>query len=109
MRKNKAYRELNRALKLGLLAKPAACERCEQSAAVEGHHDNYDKPLNVKWLCRKCHLAHHKMEGTGPWFSRSGPELVGRRAGQPAARSASRRLALCLPPHPSPHLAWITC
>lgn len=27
---------------------------------VEGHHPNYDFPLDVLWLCRKHHLMIHK-------------------------------------------------
>lgn len=42
----------------GLLA-PRLCVVCG-SASVEMHHDNYDEPLEVTWLCRPCHLSHHK-------------------------------------------------
>jgi hypothetical protein len=28
---------------------------------AEKHHPNYDQPLNVVWLCRKCHLGLHAM------------------------------------------------
>jgi len=38
------------------------CETCG-SEKVEIHHENYDKPLQVRWLCRKCHLAEHKSAG----------------------------------------------
>ena len=26
----------------------------------EAHHENYDRPLDIIWLCRKHHLEHHK-------------------------------------------------
>lgn len=42
----------------GLLRKQP-CEDCG-SARTEMHHDDYSKPLTVRWLCRLHHLAHHK-------------------------------------------------
>jgi len=44
------------ALKKGILYK-APCEVCG-SKKVQGHHEDYSKPLKVRWLCPK----HHKME-----------------------------------------------
>jgi len=35
------------------------CERCGETKA-EMHHHDYDQPLLVTWLCRECHLRHHK-------------------------------------------------
>lgn len=46
-----------KALRAGTLVK-APCEVCG-STKVEGHHDDYSKPLVVRWLCRAHHLAHH--------------------------------------------------
>ena len=42
----------------GTLVK-APCEVCG-SLEVEKHHDDYDKPLEVRWLCREHHLEHHR-------------------------------------------------
>jgi hypothetical protein len=36
------------------------CEVC--GARAQMHHDDYDKPLEVRWLCRPHHLAHHQAE-----------------------------------------------
>lgn len=34
------------------------CEKCGDLNSQK-HHEDYSKPLDVTWLCRKCHLAHH--------------------------------------------------
>jgi len=38
---------------------PQPCEKCA-AEKVEAHHDDYDKPLQVRWLCRSCHVEHHQ-------------------------------------------------
>ena len=35
------------------------CERCGHPK-TDGHHEDYSKPLDVIWLCRRCHLQHHR-------------------------------------------------
>jgi len=35
------------------------CVICGKKA--EKHHEDYDKPLKVVWLCRKHHLKKHKL------------------------------------------------
>lgn len=37
------------------------CEDCGDLNA-EMHHDDYDRPLDVRWLCRPDHLAEHRLE-----------------------------------------------
>lgn len=46
------------ALKRGdLVRRP--CEKCGLEKS-EGHHDDYSKPLEVRWLCRTHHVEHHQ-------------------------------------------------
>ena len=35
------------------------CEICGEPDA-DAHHDDYTKPLDVRWLCKKHHAEHHK-------------------------------------------------
>lgn len=37
------------------------CEKCGNTE-VDAHHDDYEKPLEVRWLCKKHHAEHHKSE-----------------------------------------------
>ena len=39
--------------------KAGACEDCGDAQYIQGHHEDYDKPLEVLWLCRPCHLRRH--------------------------------------------------
>jgi ribosomal protein S27AE len=45
------------AVKSGRLVRQP-CETCG-AEPTEAHHDDYDKPLEVRWLCSLCHGAEH--------------------------------------------------
>ena len=54
------------AVKRGRLIRPSVCEECSSQAKyIDAHHDDYSKPLSVRWLCRACHLAWHDAHGPG--------------------------------------------
>lgn len=40
---------------------PKPCERCG-SKSDHKHHEDYSKPLEVVWLCRRCHIGLHVTE-----------------------------------------------
>jgi len=43
------------AVKTGRLIKPDECSRCGRTGRIEGHHFDYSRPLDVEWLCTRCH------------------------------------------------------
>lgn len=48
------------AVRAGRIARQP-CEVCGATPA-QGHHDDYAKPLDVRWLCRRHHDEHHAAE-----------------------------------------------
>ena len=58
--KYKAHSLVGNAVRDGRLVKPDKCPVCNETRQIEGHHDDYSKPLNVKWLCAKCHRQLHR-------------------------------------------------
>ena len=62
-----ASRAVARALAAGTLTRPDACENCSREPYTDAgrldivaHHDDYNKPLDVRWLCRPCHYYWHQ-------------------------------------------------
>jgi hypothetical protein len=54
----KAHNALNNALRDGRIQKQP-CGVCGTEKNVHGHHSDYSRPLDVKWLCAKCHHRIH--------------------------------------------------
>lgn len=62
-----AQNKVERAIKLGLLKRPSECSECGKQnkfkngrSGILAHHSDYNKPLQVKWLCQPCHFQWHK-------------------------------------------------
>lgn len=56
--KNQAHNMLAYAVRSGRITR-LPCEVCGDRKS-EAHHDDYGKPLDVRWLCSKHHREHHK-------------------------------------------------
>jgi hypothetical protein len=50
---------VNSAVMRGALVRPLACPQCGSRRKIEAHHADYDKPLDVIWLCKRCHAKLH--------------------------------------------------
>jgi hypothetical protein len=55
--KVRAHRRLAAAIRAGLLTRPAACTSCLRACRPDAHHEDYQHPLIVRWLCRECHVV----------------------------------------------------
>lgn len=62
-----AQNMLEYALRKGMVERKKECEACGDSGTfkdgrnkVQGHHSDYNKPLEVIWLCQRCHHEWHK-------------------------------------------------
>ena len=56
-----ARRLARNALRKGTLIRQP-CEVCQTTIGVDAHHNDYSKPLDVRWLCRSHHAAWHKQQ-----------------------------------------------
>lgn len=60
--KVEARKIVQKAIKCGKLIRQP-CEICSTIERVEAHHDDYTKPLKVRWMCKKHHLEYHRKRG----------------------------------------------
>ena len=58
---------VEKAIKKGALVNPGICSACRQPSTfkdgrsgIQAHHDDYNKPVDVRWLCQSCHHEWHK-------------------------------------------------
>ena len=63
--KYKAHCAVSNAVRDGRLTKRDSCEGCGSELSIHGHHDDYSKPLDVRWLCAGCHRQWHIKNGEG--------------------------------------------
>lgn len=91
--KYKARTALGNAIRDGRIARQP-CERCG-AARAQAHHDDYRRPLDVRWLCSRCHGAEHAARNerwrealTGTileFVTEHGPRSLAERQAEPPA------------------------
>lgn len=59
-RKRRAQWTVSNAVRDGKLQRQP-CESCS-AVPAQAHHDDYDRPLDVRWLCTACHAGEHALE-----------------------------------------------
>lgn len=64
---DRAQNILERAVAKGIIIRRTACDKCGNSgtftdgrSSIQAHHCDYNRPLDVMWLCQKCHHSWHK-------------------------------------------------
>lgn len=61
----RAQRRVAYAVEKGRLLRPSACEKCGTVGKIEAAHKDYTAPLDVRWLCRSCHVLWDKYDPKG--------------------------------------------
>ncbi len=74
--KRHAHAALEYALRIGKITRGTECARCGATTALEAHHEDYSKPLDVEWLCLPCHgeTRHKEPSATESCTSERFPE-----------------------------------
>ena len=81
-----AYTATAKALARGQIEKPLLCERCrEPGKTVYAHHPDYQRPLEIRWLCGSCHKQTHIEAGEVQHW-RTGRAVVALTAEERAAQ-----------------------
>jgi hypothetical protein len=70
---DRAQNLLETAVKRGIVKRKIVCETCGDTpvfkngrTGIQSHHCDYNKPLEVMWLCQKCHHKWHQKNRATP-------------------------------------------
>lgn len=62
--KMRARKLINTHIERGKLFRLSYCQNCKNKTKTEAHHKDYKKPLDVIFLCHKCHRLLHILANT---------------------------------------------
>lgn len=57
--RRRAHQAVSEAVKRGELIRPDTCSKCGKKRKIIGHHNDYDNPLDILWLCISCSRQIH--------------------------------------------------
>jgi transposase-like protein len=64
---DRAQNLLETAIQQGIIQRKTHCEKCGATGTfkngrtkIQAHHADYSRPLEVEWLCQKCHHEWHR-------------------------------------------------
>lgn len=60
--KHRARKAVAQAISTGELLRPDKCDQCSRPCKPQAHHDDYDNPLAVRWLCSGKDGCHSKAD-----------------------------------------------
>lgn len=90
---------LRKAVMNGTVIKPDRCDKCNrqfEKRKISGHHDDYSKPFNVKWLCPDCHSIKEQELGNRTKFKK------GHKHSEETKRKIGKANSIAL----RGHIAW---
>ena len=61
VQRKEARRIYTKGLRSGTVVRADSCQRCSSGGPIHGHHDDYDKPLEILSLCSSCHALRHAL------------------------------------------------
>lgn len=102
MNLNHVYRQVRTALKRGILVRPDTCSKCgckpgraaDGRSKIHAHHPDHGKPLEIEWLCAKCHRKETPMPfGEKNGAARLSREMVAQAKAMHAAGSSYAEIA----------------
>ncbi len=77
--RRKAHILVGNAIRDGRLI-PKNCEYCGHDTNIHAHHEDYSKPLEVIWLCQRCHGRRHReineLKRQGKWLEKQSDESI---------------------------------
>jgi hypothetical protein len=50
---------INMRIRRGQMVRPGACQHCGAKGKTDAHHPDYQRPAEVVFLCRSCHMKCH--------------------------------------------------